>query len=226
MLLKVKNSAIFFNIHGTDNFRESINFQVVSEGRNRITIADKYEFGGKFPDKEKEQISGRFRLTKFDAHYAEFHKLDNKKIGVLDFFEGTVDEFSAYSTPTFVEFKVWVQDDEYERIKQAILSQTPISHLTCGLDGLEYGWEPDGSTQIWKLKEGVENKFRLPLEEAYITDFSIGFGKAFDDEYWEGRDEPEENSVVKKESPIKAWLEENGWFTAVMLLIIAYMIFK
>jgi hypothetical protein len=94
------------------------------------------------------------------------------------------------------------------------------------MDGLDFGWEPDGSHQVWKLKEGAEDKFSLPLERVAITDFRIGFGNQFDDEYWEGRDEPEENQVIKKESPIKGWLNENGWFTAVILLIIAYMLFK
>lgn len=226
MHLKVKNSLISMNVHGTDNFRESITFQVEGEGRNKITIADKYQFGGKSYDKEKESISGRFNIQKFDAHYAEHHKLDNEKIGVLDFFEAVHDEFSAYSLPSKIYFTVYVHESEYERIRQAVLSQLPISHLVCGLDGLDYGWEPDGSSQIWKLIEGAEIKSRLPLEKVYITDFSIGFGNAFDDEYWEGRDEIEEKPVIQKESAVKAWLQENGWYTTVMALIIGYLLFK
>lgn len=187
MRFKVKNTSISFGMHG-ENKRETISFQITSLGRDQITIADKYVFGGMLPDKDKEAVSGRFNIQKIQKAYIEHHKLNSEKIGYLSFFEAVSDEFGEYSFPNLIIFTVFVQDVLYEDIKNAIFSKLPIASFGCGIDGLDFSWEPDGSHQIWKLKDGEERKFRLPLEDAFVTDFDIRFGSRADDEYWEGDD--------------------------------------
>ena len=56
MILTVKNSNISLSIHA-DNVQEQITFQVIPEGRKKLTIADKYVFGSQYPDKDKTDIS-------------------------------------------------------------------------------------------------------------------------------------------------------------------------
>ena len=229
MNFKVKNSLISFSKYG-ELLGESIAFQVKPRGRGRISIADKYVFGDQYPSNDREEVSGRLTIERLDDSYTGSYGLDENKFGRVFFYEASVDEFGAYSIPPLIYFRVFLKDKQFNEIKQAMLHGLSVANLGCGLEGLEFGWEPDGSHQEWKLKEGEEvKKFRLPLQDAFITDFSIGFGKHFDDEYWEGRDDDGAEShklEVKKESAIKEWVGENKWFVIVMAFIIAYMIFK
>jgi hypothetical protein len=229
MQFKVTNSLISFSSHG-DALTESIAFQVKPEGRDRISIADKYVFGDQYPSKDREEVSGRLTIEKLNDSHSSYYKLDENKLGRVFFYEASVDEFASYSIPPLVYFNIFLKDKQFDEIKQAMLHGLPIANLSCGIDGLDYGWEPDGSHKEWKLKEGEEvNKFRLPLQDAFITNFSIGFGKHFDDEYWEGRDDDKleaTKSEVKKNSAIKEWVDENKWFVIVMAFIIGYMTFK
>ena len=48
---------------------------------------------------------------------------------------------------------------------------------------MDFGWEPDGSNELWKLKDGETAVSHTSLVDIGISTFSIGFGTSFDDEY-------------------------------------------
>lgn len=226
MQFNVKNSFVSFSSH-SDSFSEAITFQVMPEGRNKISIADNYVFGNQYPSEVREQVSGRFVIERLNNSHADSYSSNKNRIGKVLFYEASIDEFASYSIPSLIYFRVFLKEKQFDEIKQAMLHGLPVANLGCGLDGLEFGWEPDGFHLEWKLKEGEEiTKSRFPLQDALITDFNIGFGKYSDDEYWEGRDEDEEKPVIKKESAIKAWLKENGIYATIVAFIMAYLLFK
>ena len=226
MILSVKNSNISLSIHG-DNVQESITFQVVPLGRNKLTIADKYVFVSKYPDKDKTDISGRFCIKKIQPSYSEHYRLNSERIGYLSFFEAIVDEFSEYSLPAHVIFTVFVQEEQYKDIKQAVLAKSPVRHLTFSSNELDLGWEPDASHHIWK---GNPEGSKLNLDTVYIRDFSIGFGDDFDDEYWEGREDLENESsksmVEAKPSSLKLMFDEYKYFIIVIIIIFFIVTYK
>jgi len=218
LILTVKNSNISLSIHA-DNVQEQITFQVIPEGRKKLTIADKYVFGSQYPDKDKTDISGRFCIKKIEPTYAEHYKLNSERIGYLSFFEAVVEEFGEYSLPAQVIFTVFVQEEQYEDIKRAVLAKLPVRHLTFSSNELDLGWEPDASHHIWRANPDGS---KLNLDKSYISDFSIGFGDDFDDEYWEGREDLEKessNSVVDaKPSSLKLMFDEYKYFIIVIII--------
>jgi hypothetical protein len=225
MILTVKNTNLSLSIY-PDNVQETITFQVIPEGRKKLTIADKYIFGSSYPDKDKTEISGRFCIKKIQPAYSEHHKLNSERIGYLSFFEAIVDEFGEYSFPAQVIFTVFIQEEQYKDIKQAVLAKSPVKHLTFSSNELDMGWEPDASHHIWKANpEGS----KLNLEKAYISDFSIGFGDDFDDEYWEGREESKseiKQTVDAKPSSLKLFFDEYKFFIIVTIIGLFFLINK
>jgi phosphoribulokinase len=83
MQFKVTNSLISFSSHG-DALTESIAFQVKPEGRDRISIADKYVFGDQYPSKDREEVSGRLTIEKLNDSHSSYYKLDENKLGVTE----------------------------------------------------------------------------------------------------------------------------------------------
>lgn len=223
MILTVKNSNISLSIH-PNNVQETITFQVLPEGRNRLTIADKFIFGSGYPDKDKTEISGRFSIKKIEPAYAEHYKLNSERIGYLSFFEAVVEEFGEYSLPAQVIFTVFVQEEQYEDIKKAVLAKLPVRHLTFSSNELDFGWEPDGSHRVWKANP---DDSKLNLDKAHISNFSIGFGDDFDDEYWEGREDSKSEIMQvdeTKPSTLKLFFDEYKYFAIVIIVGIFFLL--
>jgi len=228
MQLVAKNGRISLGFRGDGN-KESIAFQVTPLGRKKLTIADKFLFGKDFLEKDKETASGRFVIQKITPVYTAHYKLGAEKIGHVDFFEAFSDDYAEYSYPPLVYFTVYVSDSQFEYIKQGLLNRLPIAYLQCSTSGFDYGWEPDSSNTIWKLKEGETEISHRSLNEIAIQDFDIGFGNQFDDEYHEGLDDdtPEtEIETPKKESTIIAWVKENIFWSAVIVMLAVYLLSK
>ena len=223
MILTVKNSNISLSIH-PNNVQETITFQVLPEGRSRLTIADKFIFSSRYPDKDKTEISGRFSIKKIEPAYAEHYKLNSERIGYFSFYEAVTDEYLEYSSPAQVIFTVFVQEDQYRDIKQAVLAKSPVKHLTFSSAELNKStnWEP--SHYFWKSNS---DDSKLNLERVYISDFSIGFGDDFDDEYWEGREDSKSEIMQvdeTKPSTLKLFFDEYKYFIIVIIVGIFFLL--
>lgn len=186
MILTAKNGRLGFAAWGED-VREFISFEVMPEGREKLTIGDKCVFGSSALDRGNyEKASGRFTIEKKSS--SKF-KPDAEAMGYVRFFEENSDEFSQYSSLALVSFHVFVDDVFFEKVKQGILHKLPLAYLTCSLVGLDYSWEPDGSHKLWNLKDGETEVSYSNLVDVKLTQFDIGYGNQFSDEYWAGRDE-------------------------------------
>lgn len=179
-----KNGRISFGVRGDGN-TESITYQISPLGRNKLTIADKYLFGKPLLEKEKETAHGRFIINKISPTVIEQRKLDDDKVGYVDFYRETLDEHGEYDYPPLVHFRVFVSEDQFQKIKQGLLNKLPVAYLKCVTTGFDYV-EPDSSNAIWNLKEGETEISYRSLVDISIQNFNIGFGNPFDDEYHEG----------------------------------------
>ena len=223
MFLTVKNSNISLSVH-PNNVQETITFQVLPEGRDKLTIADKFIFSSRYPDKDKTEISGRFSIKKIEPEYAERYKLNSEKIGYLSFYEAFADEYSRFSSPAQVIFTVFVQEEQFRDIKQAVLIKSPVKHLAFSSAELNRNtnWEP--SHYFWKSNSDDP---KLDLERVYISDFSIGFGDDFDDEYWDGRDDSKSEIMQvdeAKPSTLKLFFDEYKYFAIVIIVVLIFIL--
>jgi hypothetical protein len=174
MSFHVKNVSISFSSLGNLH-SDIISFEVAAAGFEKITIADKYVFGNR-RDTDKLSVSGAFTIQRLQQEWIDHYKLNENRIGAVSFFESSIDEFSSSPDPSLIVFNVFVQDALYENIKNAIYNKMQVIKFSCHFEGLRFGYEPDGSHQIWDLDESKEKKFGLPLADCFVTSFHIKFG--------------------------------------------------
>jgi hypothetical protein len=181
-----RNGRISLGARGDGN-TELITYQISPLGKNKLTIADKYLFGKYLLEKEKEKETahGRFIIDKISPTVIAQRKLDDDKVGYVDFYKEKSDELGEYDYPPLVHFRVFVSEDQFQKIKQGLLYKLPIAYLKCVTTGFYYG-DPDSSEAIWNLKEGETEISHRSLADISIQNFNIGFGNPFDDEYHEG----------------------------------------
>lgn len=181
-----RNGRISLGVRGDGN-TESITYQISPLGKNKLIIADKYLFGKSLLEKEKEKETahGRFIIDQISPTVIAQRKLDYDKVGYVDFYKETSDEFGEYDYPALVHFRVFVTEDHFQKIKQGLLNKLPVAYLKCVTSGFHYR-EPDSSDAVWGLKEGETEIAHRCLVDVSIQNFNIGFGNPFDDEFHEG----------------------------------------
>jgi hypothetical protein len=224
MKLAVINSRVAFS--SRPNFeRENVTFQVLPEGRGKITIGSQYVFGKKdASERSLNEASGRFHIEKINNDNK--HLFMNGTIGYVKFFEEVGDEFGQYSYPPIVNFSVYLPEERYLAIKNAVLSGQPVVYLVCGVVFLDFSWEPDGSHRLWKLKENESLVSHSSLVDLGITDFDIGFGSHFDDEYHVGvnAETPLDKLITKEDIELfKASQKRTQQYLAVIAVAIVFI---
>jgi hypothetical protein len=222
MILTAKNGRLGFSAYGED-VREFISFEVIPEGRGKITIGDKCVFGSSvFDSGNHEKASGRFTIEKKSSYR---YKPDGDEMGYVKFFEENADEFSQYSSSALVSFHAFVDDVFFEKVKQGILHKLPVAYLTCSLEGMDYGWEPDGSHKLWKLKDGESEVSYSNLVDIKLTQFDIGYGNQFSDEYWEGRDEGSVSAPLVTSEDVELFKKQLKYIQYAVVFIAVAIIF-
>lgn len=161
-----------------DAFYEHVYFEIENTKRDSITIADQYVFSSHASTSKKglKECKGSFVVKQSDAPHLAISK---DAIGAVSFFEEMVGEFGEYYHPPKIIFEVYVDKKLYEELKDNVKKQIKVTHLTVDCDrGLEFGWEPDGSTRVWKIDESKDKgDLHSKLEKVEITSFGMGFGE-------------------------------------------------
>lgn len=197
MNLVSTNSILSFSGYG-DSLTEAISFQVSSESVQKISIGETHSFGCRTLELGgKIEVTGRFVIEKMTPSNIKHNQLNDEKIGVVRFYDASDDEFGHYSSPAKIYFRVFVEEKDFENIRDAVIAGVSVAYITCSLDGMDFDWEPDGSHQLWKLKEGKTSVSHTSLTDVAITSFSIGFGNSFDDDYVYKPDASKSNSSIE-----------------------------
>lgn len=206
MRFSVKNARVTFS-SSANSEREHISFQVLPEGRDKLTIGSEYIFGKTALDDDKFKFaSGRVHIEKLSENNK--HLFEKDSIGYVKFFEEAEDEFGKHSYPALAIFSVYLPDERFNAIKTAVLSENPFAYLMCGVEGFDYSWEPDGSHKIWNLKPNESLVSYTSLLDVSISSIDVGFGNHFDDEYHMGinDEDPVKNLITQKDvESFKEW---------------------
>lgn len=79
--------------------------------------------------------------------------LNENKISTLGFFPTSESRDDLPGRDASLEAFIFVGDEIFDRLVRSIQAgRKPDSiHIDLSSDGLEYGWEPDGSRMVWKI---------------------------------------------------------------------------
>jgi hypothetical protein len=144
---------------------------------------------------------------------------------IVKFFEENADEFSQYSSLALVSFHAFVDDAFFDKVKQGILHKLPLAYLTCSLKGMDYSWEPDGSHKLWKLKDVESEVSHSNLVDIKLTQFDMGYGNQFSDEYWEGRDEGSVSASLVTSEDVELFKKQLKYIQYAVVFIAVAIIF-
>lgn len=85
---------------------------------------------------------------------------DKEVIGTGGFHEETESDFETY--PANLYFSIWLSSKSYRHLTEQLLYKNIPSDVAIFVEGLKYGWEPDGSHQIWDIAiNGKDNLLRI-----------------------------------------------------------------
>ena len=176
MIFSVNAQGIRYSTY-KDDFYENVYFEIENTKRNSITIGEEYIFTNYAPSKKKglKESKGSFVIKrKIDGHKA----LSDGSVGLVSFFEEHASEFGDFYSPPSIVFEVYVGDKAFEEIKDSVKRQLKTTYLTVECDrGMDFGWEPDGSSQVWKVDESKTGDLYSRLQKVEIKSFGIGFGE-------------------------------------------------
>jgi len=147
MIFDVLKATLSFSQQRGDKTRYRMNFDVVPQGREYLEIGDKYILAaaGYLPmrDQSRTPIRASVSVTS-EPGDIEWVKGERPICGIARFF-GDV--------PPKLMMEVAVEPDVLEQMTRIQIAEPGTATLHTDIRGLELGWEPDGSHQIWNLAD-------------------------------------------------------------------------
>jgi hypothetical protein len=176
MIFSVNKQGIRYSTY-KDAFYENVYFEIENTKRNSIFIGEEYVFTNYSPSKKKglKESKGSFVVKrKSDGHKA----FTDGSVGLVSFFEEYASEFGDFYSPPSIVFEVYVDDKAFDEIKDSVKRQLNTTYVTVECDrGMDFGWEPDGSSRVWKTNESKTGDMYSRLVNVEITSFGMGFGE-------------------------------------------------
>ena len=145
-------------------------FEIQPTDGYKLAISEKFIFADKsaISDEEVDKwvVVGRFQIQKKTESNVKHYGLNDRKIGLVNFF----DDGTIY-------FSVFVDDATYASLREAVLHRLPVTRLSIRTQGFEYSQGISFFGQVWKEVENkVEGGDEINLAEVIIEDFSMSFG--------------------------------------------------
>lgn len=146
----------------------ALNFQVVPQGDQYIEIGDKYLFSAssyaRFRDKERTLVAASVTVSANAELLGNLQGLFAKEqviCGSANFYperHGSLD-----FDPAQLFFDVVVEPQLFAEMVRTEEHGPGGATLSIGLEGLEFGWEPDASHLIWELEGDAKATDRRPI---------------------------------------------------------------
>lgn len=164
MNLDVLKSTIHFSKWRGSIGSMSLSFDVVPQGRDYIEIGDDYLFSAssysRIHGKDRTPMRASVSITDDPEVLANLQPLfaekDRPICGSASFYPerlGTMD-----SAPARLYFTVVVESHIFAEMVRSVQQSPAGATINIGLEGLEYGWDPDASHLIWKLDGDGEDQ--------------------------------------------------------------------
>lgn len=170
MIFDVLSSAVHFGRRENRAATASLSFDVVPHGRNYIDIGDSHVLIGlgyhRMFAPERTPVAASITIaeeTPDDATKAA----EKLACGYATFSPARDDAFEDVPAKIFIV--VTVDSARFAELRAISIHTAGTATISVDIDGLKYGWEPDGSHQIWNLDD-VEGLGRPRL----VKGFSIG----------------------------------------------------
>lgn len=150
----------------------SLTFEVVPKDREYLEVGDKYVLSSasyQFLHQDRELITAKVQVTD-DPSYIERTDQEAEKdvCGWAAFYPEQKSDLH-YSPPA-LEMVVVVEPALFEELFKLRIAAPDTATMHVDIDGLDYGWEPDGSHKIWKVEEKKANRLK---EKKPVTSFWV-----------------------------------------------------
>jgi hypothetical protein len=177
----------------------SITYEVVPRGRDYLEIGEGYILAaaGYLPlrDEKRQPVVCSVTILSDPSRIAQ-RTSEVPTCGQATFYperDGDLD-----SDPAQLFIILVIEPERFAELLNLRITRPGSATLHAKIEGLEFGWEPDGSHQIWKLPEKVEKYHR---EVKHIDSFWIGVETFWASEGSIGKSEDERQNTLSSESP-------------------------
>lgn len=174
MIFDIIASTVGVSKWGEAKGSRSLSFEVAPKDREYLEIGDKYVVCSagyhRLLHRDRERLAVKVHVTS-DRSYIDRkeQKLDKDVCGWAAFYpekQRTLD----YDPPA-LELTVAVEPAQFEELFTLRISSPDAATMHVGIEDLEFGWEPDGSHQIWKVEGKPKDGFghRKPVKSFWIN---------------------------------------------------------
>lgn len=199
MIFNILSSKVSYSRWQDRDTTVSITYDVEPRGRAYLDIGDRYVLAAaRYPpmrDKNRQPVECTVTIT-CDPENISHLKTKTPICGYAQFYperNGSLDDDPPKLLITLV-----TDATRFAELLNLRITQPGTATLNAQIDDLEFGWEPDGSHQIWKLPE-VTDKFQR--DRRHIDSFWIAVETFWTSEGAVGQPEDERTSALLAESP-------------------------
>ena len=157
MIFDVLKSTIQFSKEGDSTGSVSVNFEVVPKDQEYLDIGDEYILCGSgylpMRDKTRQPVVATVNVSSDPEKIAHI-KGDRPICGYAHFFPERRHDLDAESPKLMCS--VVIEPNAFAEMLRARVTAPGSATLCLAIEGLEFGWEPDGSHQIWNLDDSSD----------------------------------------------------------------------
>lgn len=150
---------------------KTLTFEVVPSGSDYIEIGDKHVLSSSrsapFNSKGKTLVAASVHIS---SQIEQISHIESEKpfCGYASFHPERASDFDAQ--PASLATTIVIDQDELDWLISRRIADPGYCTLHIGIDGLDYGWEPDGSHRIWNLEDDSDSGHG---RRRRIKDFSV-----------------------------------------------------
>jgi hypothetical protein len=160
LTLKASSASLFLEIGGESSSTELRLKCSAAEQGGVLEIGSSHAFGGAtwLVNRDRRSVNGLTLYIRRRSALSESAlnrlALSDEKVGRLGFFPPSESRDDLPGRDASLEAFVFVSDDTFDRLVGSIQAGKKPDSIYVDIgnrEGLEYGWEPDGSRIVWKL---------------------------------------------------------------------------
>lgn len=170
MIFDILSSRVNVSKWGDRSGSISLSFDVVPNGREYLDIGKDYILcaSGYLPmrDKKRTPIDASVTITSDPQQISHVHS-EKPFIGFATFSPTRQQEFDPQAAKLWIT--IAIEPGRFNELLNLRIAGSAIATLNVDIEGLNFGWEPDGSHQIWPPND----KARPELDRLLVTGFWI-----------------------------------------------------